>query len=155
MSCNNLNACEGCEEITIQNPDRILAEGNQSHETVKKIRRYDIDWLRVILFALLIPFHVGIGVYWDAYDFVQPEHSVEENAKREDLNADAGEEAVNVYSFLGGGIISYILTWMHEWRLAALFMISGMGTAFAFKRRTWKLFLKELLLYPAKENRYF
>ena len=32
---------------------------------------------------------------------------------------------------------------MHEWRLAALFMISGMGTAFAFKRRTWKLFLKE------------
>ena len=32
---------------------------------------------------------------------------------------------------------------MHEWRLAALFMISGMGTAFAFKRRTWKLFLEE------------
>ena len=112
-------------------------------EPPKKVRRYDIDWLRVILFALLIPFHVGIGVYWDAYDFVQPEHSVEEDAKREDLNADAGEGAVNVYTFLGGGIISYILTWMHEWRLAALFMISGMGTAFAFKRRTWKLFLKE------------
>jgi hypothetical protein len=32
---------------------------------------------------------------------------------------------------------------MHQWRLAALFMISGMGTAFAFKRRTWKIFLKE------------
>ena len=32
---------------------------------------------------------------------------------------------------------------MHQWRLAALFMISGMGTAFAFKSRTWKLFLKE------------
>ena len=74
----------------------------------KKVRRYDIDWLRVILFALLIPFHVGIGVYWGAYDFVQPEHSVEEDAKREDLNADAGEEAINVYSFLGGGVISYI-----------------------------------------------
>ena len=112
-------------------------------DTPKKVRRYDIDWLRVILFALLIPFHVGIGVYWEAYDFVQPEYSVEEEAQREDLNADAGEDAVNVYSFLGGGIISYILTWMHEWRLAALFMISGMGTAFAFKRRTWKLFLKE------------
>ena len=112
-------------------------------ETVKKVRRYDIDWLRIILFALLIPFHVGIGVYWDAYDFVQPEHSIGDEAKREDLNADVGEEAVNVYTFLGGGIISYILIWMHEWRLAALFMISGMGTAFAFKRRTWKLFLKE------------
>ena len=112
-------------------------------ESVKKTRRYDIDWLRVLLFALLIPFHVGIGVYWDAYDFVQPEHSIGDAAKREDLNTEVGEEAVNVYTFLGGGIISYILTWMHEWRLAALFMISGMGTAFAFKRRTWKLFLKE------------
>ena len=36
-----------------------------------------------------------------------------------------------------------ILHWMHQWRLAALFMISGMGTAFAFKRRTWKVFLTE------------
>ena len=32
-----------------------------------KIRRYDIDWLRVILFGLLIPFHVAIGVYWSTY----------------------------------------------------------------------------------------
>tara|TARA_B100000035_G_scaffold69024_1_gene56495 strand:- start:1 stop:1041 length:1041 start_codon:yes stop_codon:yes gene_type:complete len=32
---------------------------------------------------------------------------------------------------------------MHQWRLAALFMISGMGTAFAFKSRTWKIFLRE------------
>ena len=30
-------------------------------------RRYDIDWLRVILFGLLIPFHVAIGVYWSTY----------------------------------------------------------------------------------------
>ena len=112
-------------------------------EPPKKMRRHDIDWLRVILFALLIPFHVGIGVYWDAYDFVQPDYASEEDTKREDLNADAGDEAINVYSFLGDGIISYILSWMHEWRLAALFMISGMGTAFAFKRRTWKMFLKE------------
>ena len=36
-------------------------------EPPKKVRRYDIDWLRVILFALLIPFHVGIGVYWNLY----------------------------------------------------------------------------------------
>ena len=34
---------------------------------VKKICRYDIDWLRVILFGLLIPFHVAIGVYWSTY----------------------------------------------------------------------------------------
>ena len=112
-------------------------------EAPKKVRRYDIDWLRVILFGLLIPFHVGIGVYWGAYDFVQPEYGIEGEAERDDLNADVGDDAMNVYSFLGTSLISYILTWMHEWRLAALFMISGMGTAFAFKRRTWKLFLIE------------
>ena len=34
---------------------------NENSEFVQ--RRYDIDWLRVILFGLLIPFHVAIGVY--------------------------------------------------------------------------------------------
>jgi len=29
-------------------------------EVPKKVRRHDIDWLRVILFGLLIPFHVGL-----------------------------------------------------------------------------------------------
>jgi len=51
-------------------------------EVPKKVRRHDIDWLRVILFGLLIPFHVGIGVYWGAYDFVQPEYGVEGEANR-------------------------------------------------------------------------
>ena len=51
----------------------------------KKVRRHDIDWLRVILFALLIPFHVGIGVYWGAYDFVQPEHEFEGEKNRDAL----------------------------------------------------------------------
>ena len=112
-------------------------------DTQKKIRRHDIDWLRVILFALLIPFHVGIGVYWGAYDFVQPEHEFEGEKNRDALNNELGEDVNNVYSFTGDSLISFILAWMHEWRLAALFMISGMGTAFAFKRRTWKLFLEE------------
>ena len=31
------------------------------------VRRHDIDWLRVILFGLLIPFHVAIGIYWSTY----------------------------------------------------------------------------------------
>ena len=35
------------------------------------------------------------------------------------------------------------LHWMHQWRLAALFMISGFGTAFAFNNRNWQQFIKE------------
>ena len=32
-----------------------------------RVRRHDVDWLRVLLFGLLIPFHIAIGVYWTAY----------------------------------------------------------------------------------------
>ena len=52
-------------------------------------------------------------------------------------------EENNDYTTESVSFTSMILHWMHQWRLAALFMISGMGTAFAFKSRTWKLFLKE------------
>ena len=46
-------------------------------------RRYDIDWLRVILFALLIPFHVAIGIYWTTYGGVNPNitNSTDEDVK--------------------------------------------------------------------------
>jgi len=37
----------------------------------------------------------------------------------------------------------FIIAVMHQWRLAALFVISGMGTAFAFRRRTWSVYVKE------------
>jgi len=102
-------------------------------------RRYDIDWLRVILFGLLIPFHVAIGVYWSTYGTeINPNvGDIEEQDRLEFA------EANNDYSAESVTIESMILHWMHQWRLAALFMISGMGTAFAFQRRVWKTFLKE------------
>ena len=104
-----------------------------------KVRRHDIDWLRVILFALLIPFHVGIGVYWNLYgDEVNPNF---EGISREERWEIA--ENSNDYTSESVDFPSMLLHWMHQWRLAGLFMISGMGTAFAFKNRTWGLFLKE------------
>lgn len=87
-------------------------------------RRFDIDWLRVILFGLLIPFHVSIGLLWNAYGTnFNPVSNVGTNT-----------------SLVLGNII---LLWMHQWRLPALFMISGIGTAFAFRRRNTKTFIKE------------
>lgn len=86
-------------------------------ETPKKIRRYDIDWLRVILFALLIWFHYAVfslGILFES------EGDIEDNLP-----------------------LFFIVGVMHQWRLAALFVISGMGTAFAFKSRTWKVYIKE------------
>ena len=108
--------------------------------TTVKIRRYDIDWLRVILFGLLIPFHVAIGVYWSTYG-AEINPNIDDISDQE-IGAVFVEEN-NDYTTESVSFTSMILHWMHQWRLAALFMISGMGTAFAFKSRTWKFFLKE------------
>ena len=43
------------------------SSSSNSQNSKKAIRRHDIDWLRVILFGFLIPFHVAIGVYWSTY----------------------------------------------------------------------------------------
>ena len=104
-----------------------------------KVRRYDIDWLRVILFGLLIPFHVAIGVYWSTYG-TEINPNIDELSEKDEFEF---VEESNDYTTESISFTSMILHWMHQWRLAALFMISGMGTAFAFKSRTWKLFLKE------------
>lgn len=111
------------------------------NQTVQKQeRRYDIDWLRVILFGLLIPFHVAIGVYWSTYgEGINPNVSDDPEDRKE-----VAEEG-NDYTYESVDPTSMLLHWMHQWRLAALFMISGMGTAFAFKRRSWKTFLLERL----------
>ena len=85
----------------------------------KSIRRYDIDWLRVILFALLIWFHYAVFSLGEIDD--------------------SDIELFNLPLY-------FIISTMHQWRLAALFIISGMGTAFAFRRRTWKTYVNERLV---------
>tara|TARA_B100000965_G_scaffold14154_1_gene10628 strand:- start:444 stop:1730 length:1287 start_codon:yes stop_codon:yes gene_type:complete len=81
-------------------------------------RRHDIDWLRVILFGFLIWFHYAV------FSLGQLE------------GEDSSMELFNLFLFIIIGV-------MHQWRLAALFVISGMGTAFAFRRRTWDVYIKE------------
>ena len=93
------------------------------------VRRHDIDWLRVILFGLLVPFHVAIGVYWSTYGLeINP--NIDDLAEQDRLEF---VEENNDYSADSVTPESMFLHWMHQWRLAALFMISGMGTAFAFQ----------------------
>lgn len=82
------------------------------------VRRHDIDWLRVILFGLLIWFHYAVFSLGTL------------------VGEDSSMEMFNLPLFFVIGV-------MHQWRLAALFVISGMGTAFAFRRRTWGVYVKE------------
>ncbi|MFK2819793.1 acyltransferase family protein [Flavobacteriaceae sp. LMIT009] len=73
------------------------------------MRRYDLDWLRVIVFALLIFYHVGMF-------FVPWGWHIKNNV---------------IYEWLR------IPMWfLNQWRLPILFIISGMGTYYALNKRS-------------------
>jgi len=81
-----------------------------------KVRRYDLDWLRVIVFGLLIFYHVGMF-------FVPWGFHLKNN---------------EIY-----GAIRWPMLFLNQWRLPILFVISGMGTWFALSYRTGKGFAWE------------
>ena len=79
-------------------------------------RRYDLDWLRVIAFALLIFYHIGMF-------FVPWGWHIKNNI---------------IYEWL-----EYPMLFLNRWRMPLLFMISGMGTAFSLGKRSAFQFSKE------------
>lgn len=87
-------------------------------------RRYDLDWLRVIVFGLLIFYHVGMFfVPWGWH------------IKNDEI-----------YDWL-----MWPMRFLNQWRLPILFVISGMGVYFALgKRSPWKFVSERMrrLLLP-------
>jgi hypothetical protein len=79
---------------------------------------YDIDCLRVMLFGLLIFYHVGM--FFSPWDF----HI---------------KNAV-VYNWL-----VWPMAFVNQWRLALLFVISGAGTCYALSKRNGAQFVSERL----------
>ncbi|PCE63601.1 acyltransferase family protein [Sediminicola luteus] len=80
------------------------------------MRRHDLDWLRVLVFALLIFYHVGMFFVPWSWHINNPE------------------------SYDSLQIPMYFL---NRWRLPILFVISGMGTYFALGKRSSIAFAKE------------
>jgi len=73
------------------------------------MRRHDLDWLRVLVFGLLIFYHVGMF-------FVPWGFHLKNNV---------------IYDWL-----IYPMWFLNQWRLPVLFVISGMGTYYAIQKRT-------------------
>lgn len=78
------------------------------------LRRYDIDWLRVIAFGLLIFFHISI--------FFSPWGWFLKN---------------NVINYT----INYPMMFLSQWRMPLLFMISGAGVYWSLGKRSAETFM--------------
>lgn len=83
------------------------------------MRRYDIDWLRVIAIGLLLIYHIAIGFQsWGT-----------------------------MIGFIAAPK-SWTALWtpmamLNVWRIPLLFFVSGMGVYFAMQQRTWKQLILE------------
>ncbi|MGN7514393.1 MAG: acyltransferase family protein [Allomuricauda sp.] len=86
---------------------------------MKTIRRYDIDWLRVITIALLLMYHIAIIFQpWAMFiGFVKSEQPLEG--------------------------LWIPMTMLNVWRIPILFFVSGMGLYFAMRKRNWKQLIGE------------
>ncbi len=86
-------------------------------------RRYDLDWLRVLVFALLILYHVGM-MYVSWIWHIKSEHR--------------------------SLVLESVMTFVNQWRLPLLFLISGIATSIILRKMRTGLFawsrLKRLLL---------
>jgi glucan biosynthesis protein C len=81
-------------------------------------RRYDLDWLRVLAFGLLIFYHTGmIFVGWKFHIMSQPSSSA----------------------------LELPMEFLNQWRMPLLFVISGVGVTLALGRRTAGQFAWERL----------
>jgi len=83
-----------------------------------KERRYDIDWIRVIVFDILIIYHVGMF-------FVPWGWHIKNNEIVEWMR--------------------WPMLFVNQWRIPILFVVSGMGTRFALRYKTGGQYIKERL----------
>ena len=74
-----------------------------------KIRRYDLDWLRVLVFGILIIYHVGM--FFAPWGWHIKNNEISE-------------------------VLVWPMAFVNRWRLHILFVISGIGTFYALSFRT-------------------
>ncbi|MFO7842406.1 MAG: acyltransferase [Bacteroidales bacterium] len=83
---------------------------------MKTERKYEIDWLRILLILSVFLFHVGM--IFNSWDW----------------------HIKNETQYPG---LRYIMSFLHYWRMPMLFFISGVGTYFALGKRKLGAYVKE------------
>lgn len=104
----------GFPELALHRSKKISMETLSS----KSERRYDLDWLRVLAFSLLILYHTGMF-------FVPWEWHIKNNRISE--------------------VFEFPMWFLSQWRMPLLFFISGAGVYFALGKRSASRFTGERL----------
>jgi glucans biosynthesis protein C len=89
---------------------------SQAHTTVSSERLYALDWLRVAAFLLLVPYHTGMFFVTWGFHFKNPETT---------------------------HLLEFPMLIVNGWRLALLFLISGIAVGRVLMRLSRKEFAKE------------
>jgi len=88
-----------------------------THKTKKSERQFFIDWLRIILILSVFIYHIGMFFNTQGWHVKNPTEY--------------------------GGALTNIMTFLHQWRMPLLFMISGAGTYYALGKRSPGMYLGE------------
>lgn len=103
-----------------------MQENMQTHKLPHRgeggLRRFDIDWIRVIAICLLLIYHTAISFQpWGGFiGFITNNESWE--------------------------LLWIPMTMLNVWRIPILFYVSGMGLYLAIQNRNWKQLFKERFL---------
>ena len=82
----------------------------------KSARRYDLDWWRVIAIFAVYLHHIGMPFNGDGFHIMNTESSK---------------------------VLDDIMVFFEQFRLPLLFLVSGVGTVYAFSKRSWFQFAGE------------
>lgn len=102
--------------IPTKQPEKAAPMDASEPVATSASRRYDLDWLRIIAIITLLFYHTGmIYVSWGWHV----------------------QSKATSYPF------ELIMRWLHNWRMPLLFFISGAGTFFALRKRSFSAYAGE------------
>lgn len=102
-------------------PDRQVHSQQDFHQQ----RLVELDWLRVMVFGLLILYHTGM-LYAEGW----------------------GWHYKSTYT---SELLTNVMLWSNQWRMSLLFLISGAAVSFLLAKQPWGQFIRQripLLLLP-------
>ncbi|HOY24858.1 MAG TPA: acyltransferase family protein, partial [Cellvibrio sp.] len=83
-------------------------------------RLVELDWLRVLVFGLLIFYHVGM-LYAEGWGW-------------------------HYKSSYSSKFLTNIMLWSNQWRMSLLFLISGAAVSFLLAKQSWWQFIRKRVL---------